>query len=126
MKREIGALLLLAALIGLSVWSIRRTDRLMEEVERHLALSEKALRADDRDGASAELEAAERVWHAAEHFTHVFLRHPELDGISDAFFTLRQGLDAGDGIELKAAYDLLRYHLECVDRMEHVSPGSVF
>ena len=76
--------------------------------------------------ASAELEAAERVWHAAEHFTHVFLRHPELDGISDAFFTLRQGLDAGDGIELAAAYDLLRYHLECVDRMEHVSPGSVF
>ena len=126
MKREIGALLLLAALIGLSLWSIRRTDRLTEEVEQHLALSEKALRADDRDRASAELEAAERVWHASEHFTHVFLRHPELDGISDAFFSLRQGLDAGDGIELKAAYDLLRYHLECVDSMEHISPGSVF
>ena len=126
MKREIGALLLLAALIGLSLWSIRRTDRLTEEVEQHLALSEKALRADDRDRASAELEAAERVWHASEHFTHVFLRHPELDGISDAFFTLRQGLDAGDGIELAAAYDLLRYHLECVDSMEHISPGSVF
>ena len=121
MKRELGALLLLAALIGLSVWSIRRTDRLMQEVEQHLSLSEKALRADDRDTA-----AAERVWHAAERYTGVFLRHAELDTISDAFFALRHGLDAGDGIELGAAYALLRYHLDCVDRMEHISPGSVF
>ena len=104
MKREIGALLLLAALFGVSLWSIRRTDRLTEEVEKHLELSEKALRADDRETAEAELEAALRVWQADKRYAHVFLRHAEIDCISD----------------------LLRYHLECVDSMEHISPGSVF
>ena len=126
MKREIGALLLLAALFGVSLWSIRRTDRLTDEVETHLELSEKALRADDRETAEAELEAALRVWQADKRYAHVFLRHAEIDSISDAFFALQQGLRGGDGAELGAAYDLLRYHLECVDSMEHISPGSVF
>ena len=126
MKREIGALLLLAALFGVSLWSIRRTDRLTDEVEKHLELSEKALRADDRETAEAELEAALRVWQADKRYAHVFLRHTEIDCISDAFFALQQGLRGGDGAELGAAYDLLRYHLECVDSMEHISPGSVF
>ena len=126
MKRELGALLLLAALFAVSLWSIRRTDRLTEEVEKHLELSEKALRADDRETAEAELEAALRVWQADKRYAHVFLRHAEIDSISDAFFALQQGLRGGDGAELGAAYDLLRYHLECVDSMEHISPGSVF
>ncbi len=126
MKRELGALLLLAALFGVSLWSIRRTDRLTDEVETHLELSEKALRADDRETAEAELEAALRVWQADKRYAHVFLRHAEIDSISDAFFALQQGLRGGDGAELGAAYDLLRYHLECVDSMEHISPGSVF
>ena len=126
MKREIAAALLLAAMFGVSLWSIRRTDRLTDEVEQHLALSEKALRADDRAKAETELEAALRVWRAAEGYTHVFLRHAEVDSVSDAFFALQQGLCAGDGLELGAAYDLLRYHLGCIDTMEHISPGSVF
>ena len=73
-----------------------------------------------------ELEAALRVWRAGEGYSHVFLRHAEIDAVSDAFFALRQGLRAGDGIELGAAYDQLRYHLDCIASMEHVSPGSVF
>lgn len=126
MKREIAAVLLLAALFGASFWNNRRLDALTNEVKQHLALSEKALRADDRDRAEAELDAAARIWTAAAHYTHIFLRHPELDNVSDAFFALRQGLLAGDGLELGAAFDLLRYHLECIDSMEHVSLGSVF
>ena len=117
MKREIGALLLLAVLFGVSLWSIRRTDRLTDEVEKHLELSEKALRADDRETAETELAAALRVWQADRRYAHVFLRHAEIDSISDAFFALQQGLRGGDGAELGAAYDLLRYHLECIDSM---------
>ena len=126
MKREIAALLLLAAMCFASFWSVGRTDSLKDEVEQHLALSEKALRADDRERAETELEAALRVWRAGEGYSHVFLRHAEIDAVSDAFFALRQGLRAGDGIELGAAYDQLRYHLDCIASMEHVSPGSVF
>ena len=42
MTRESFAALLLAALVAVSVWSIRRVDRLSEEVDAHLTKSEKA------------------------------------------------------------------------------------
>ena len=126
MRREICAMLLLLALFGAAAFNIRAADRLTDEIETHLSLSEKALLAGDRAYAESELAAALRIWRAAEHYTHIFIRHGEIDSASDAFFQLRQGLLAGDGKELSAAYDLLRYHLESIDRMEHISLGSVF
>ena len=62
MKREIFALLLLAGLAVLSFWNIRRIDALSEELEEHLALSEKAVLAGDPDYAEEQLEAALRIW----------------------------------------------------------------
>lgn len=126
MKREIGAVLLLGIMIALSLWNLRRLDALTTQVEAHLARSEKALLAGDRERAEEELDAAGRVWRAGERFTHVYIRHPENDCVNDAFFSLHQGLAAGDGKELSAAYALLRYHLDAIDYMEHVSLGSVF
>ena len=126
MKRELGALILLLALFGAAAFNIRAAERLTDEIETHLGRSEKALLAGDRAYAETELEAALRIWRSAEHYTHIFIRHGEIDSASDAFFHLQQGLLAGDGKELSAAYDLLRYHLESIDRMEHISPGSVF
>lgn len=126
MKRELGALLLLLALFTAAVINIRAADKLTDKIEAHLDRSEKALLAGDRPYAESELEAALRIWQAAEHYTHIFIRHSEIDSASDAFFQLQHGLRAGDGKELSAAYDLLRYHLESIDRMEHISIGSVF
>ena len=126
MKRELCALLFLLVLFGAAGWNIRRADRLTQELEQHLALSQKALLSGDRAYAETELEAAVRIWENAKHYTHVFLRHSEIDSVSDAFFQLLQGVRAGDGKELSAAYDLMRYHLDAIAYMEHISPGSVF
>ena len=126
MKRELCALLLMLAMFGAAAWNIRRADRLTNEMAEHLELSEKALLSGDRSYAESELDAALRIWQNAEHYTHIFIRHAEIDSVSDAFFQLRQGLLAGDGKELSAAYDLLFYHVQSIDRMEHISPGSVF
>ena len=126
MKRELCALLFLLTLFGVASWNIRRADRLTQELEQHLALSQKALLAGDRSYAESELDATVRIWENAKHYTHVFLRHPEIDSVSDAFFHLLQGVRAGDGKELSAAYDLLRYHLDSIAGMEHISLGSVF
>lgn len=126
MKRELCALLLLLVLIGIAAWNIHKVDELTGELEQHLALSQKALLADDRAYAETELEASLRIWQNAKHYTHIFIRHPEIDSVSDAFFALLQGLKAGDGKELSAAYDLLRYHLDTINYLEHISIGSVF
>lgn len=126
MKKEIGALLLLAALAAGSVWSIRKTDTLTGDVKAHLELSEKALLSGDRDYAAEQLEAALRIWLSARGYTEVFLRHPELDSTSEVFYETMQDLRAGETRGLSAAYERLRYHLDCIATMEHVSLGSLF
>ena len=126
MTRESFAALLLATLIAVSVWSIRRVDRLSDELDAHLAKSEKAALAEDYENAALEADAALRIWLGANTYTHIFIRHPEIDSAADAFFGLLQTLDAQNTRELPPAYDLLRYHLGCIREMEHISFGSVF
>ena len=126
MKKEIGALLLLAALAAGSAWSIRKTDMLTADVKTHLELSEKALLSGDRDYAAEQLEAALRIWLSARGYTEVFLRHTELDSTSEVFYETMQDLRAGETRGLSAAYERLRDHLDCIAAMEHVSLGSLF
>ncbi|MBQ9685295.1 MAG: DUF4363 family protein [Oscillospiraceae bacterium] len=126
MKRETGAAALLILLLAVSLWNIRRVDQTVDEIEEHLKYSEKAALGGDSAFAEAELEAALRLWRAADNYTHVFIRHPEIDTANDAFYTLMQLLRAGEGRSLTAAYDQLRYHLEGIASMEHIRVGSVF
>lgn len=125
MRREICALLLLAALVGASVWNIRKTDRLIGEIEEHVALSEKAAQANDPDYALRQLEAALRIWLDAGNYTRVVLRHPELDGTTDVFYEVLETLRDGENRALPAAYERLRYHLDSIGGMEHVTLGTV-
>ena len=126
MKREICALLLLAVLAALSIWNIRGADRLVGEIQEHLDLSEKAMLSGDSPYAEQQLEAALHIWLAARGYTQIFLRHPELDNTTDVFYATLQSLRGGETRALSAAYDRLRYHLDCIDEMEHPGPGSIF
>ena len=126
MKREICALLLLAALIAVSAWDIRRADALIDEIKEHVALSEKAVRAGDKKYASEQLEAAFRIWLAAETYTQTMLRHTELDGTSDSFYAAMRELDTGEIRAIHAVYDQLRYHLDSIAGMEHPNWGTIF
>jgi len=126
MKREICAVLLLAALASASCWNIHRADTLTAEIKDHLELSEKALLANDPKYAAEQLEAALRIWLAARSYTQVFLRHPELDETSDIFFEALKDLRGGEIRALSAEYERLRYHIDNISDMEHLSLGSVF
>ena len=126
MKREICAVLLLAALAAASYWNIHRADTLTTEIKDHLELSEKALLANDPKYAVEQLEAALRIWLSARSYTQVFLRHPELDETSDIFFETLKDLRGGEIRALAAEYERLRYHIDSISDMEHLSLGSVF
>ena len=125
MKREILAAAFLAALFALSLWNIRHIDALTQSVVQHLELSEKAACSGDSATAEAELDYALSLWSAADRYTQIFIRHPEIDSTYDAFYQLAEGLERTDAQELRAKYSLLRYHLDCIASMEHLSFGSI-
>ena len=125
MKREFWASLLLLLLAAGSLWHLHTADRLTGQDEDSLDRAEQAARQEDYETALAALREGRRQWQASGVYVQIFFRHPDLDSLQGAFAALEQLLRQEDRA-WPAALELLRYHLETLDRMEHVSPGTVF
>ena len=125
MKRELCAAGLLLLLAAGSLWHLHRADSLTRQVSESLDRAEQAARQDDYEAALSALAEARRIWKDAQVYTQIFFRHPDLDALQDALSALEQLLRQEDEA-WPAALELLRYHLETLNRMEHVSPGTVF
>lgn len=125
MKKEVIAGAVLTLLIALSAWNIYSIDALTDNIGDSLRMSQALSDIGDFDSAKIELDKGLRLWLNADGYTHIFLRHPEIDSTTDAFYELQELLLDGGGDGCAAAYDKLRYHLESIRSMEHISIGSV-
>ncbi len=126
MSRELTAGILLALLVLGAALNIRAADRLTEGISRSIDMAEQAAQAGDTQQAARWMDDALGRWLDAEGYTHIFIRHSEIDGTSDAFYDAVEELSDGDDEALSAAFDKLRYHIDSISRMEHVSLGSIF
>ena len=104
MKRELAAGLLLLALIGGAIYNIFYVGELVRDIS-----AEKAL----------------QKWLGAERYTHIFVRHSEIDATADAFYDLMQSLSGGEYDGIEQAYSKLLYHLSSIATMEQISLGSI-
>ena len=125
MKRELCAAGLLLLLAAGSLWHLHTADRLTGQVEDSLDRAEQAARQEDYEAALAALREGRQAWQASSVYAQIFFRHPDLDSLQEAFAALEQLLRQEDRA-WPAALELLRYHLQTLNRMEHVSPGTVF
>ena len=126
MKKAVAALVLLGLLSGISVWNIRTLDTLTAEMESHIEHSRLCRREGNLPGAEQALSRALSLWYDAEGYTHVFLRHPEVNDVTDAFFDVFAALSGEDTAAADSQYDRLEAHLDSIDAMEHVTWKSVF
>ena len=124
MKRELAAGALLLLLMAGAWWNIRAVDRLTGELLAGLDASQAADEQGDHLAAQAALDKALNRWLEADSYTHIFIRHAEIDSTADAFYELQAQLLTGEG-NSSAAFDKLRYHLDSIQRMEHPSLGSI-
>ena len=126
MAREKWALLLLLSLVAGAGWNIHRADRLCREMELQLTEAESSAAAADWDTARDKIEAAVEIWLDAEEYTHIFIRHSEIDAASDIFYDLRGDILAEDGEAAEANGEKLLYHLQSIYAMERLSFKSIF
>ena len=124
MKRELAAGTLLALLIAGAWWNIRAVDRLTGEIMAGLDTAQAAEARGQPEEAREALDKALKRWLEADRYTHIFIRHAEIDATADAFYELQSQLLSGEG-DSSAAYDKLRYHLESIRQMEHPGLGSI-
>lgn len=124
MKKELCAAVLLAALIVGAGLSVRHMDALAADMLTYLDRSEQFADSGDSARAEQELDKALDIWLHSDGYTHIFIRHPEIDSTSDAFYELKQAL-AENSEGLSSCYEKLRYHIISIDTMEQFRLGSI-
>lgn len=125
MKKAVTAGLLLLAMVAASGWNVRFLDDFTDAMVGTLERSRECWAAGDVKKAAALAESVLEDWLDAAPYTHIFIRHAEVDAATDAFYDLLAALEGDDG-PAGRIYDRLEAHLGSIDDMEHVTVRSVF
>ena len=126
MKKTVLALGLLLGIALLSLWNLRHLEKLTDELTTAVSAAEKFCRAGDFDAAERTLNKALDRWLGSDGYTHIFIRHSEIDAASDIFYDLRGDILAGDSERAGADAEKLLYHLQSIRSMERISIKSIF
>ncbi len=126
MKKEFAALALLAALLAASFYNVRYIENMVSEISALAHESYGCLAEGDTVASMQKLEQAIERWEQAEGYTHIFIRHSEIDGTSDAMFDALGCISGDSGQEADGAFRRLFYHLDSLVGMERVTLGSIF
>ncbi len=126
MKKCLAAVLVLAALLAVSLWNIHHIDALTDGLSAQVTEAQTAWRAGSFDAAARTVNSAIDGWKAADGYTHIFIRHSEIDATADAFYELLETVLDGDAPAADAACGRLLYHLESIRSIEHVDIKSIF
>ena len=124
-KREFTAAAVLALFAVLSVWNLKTVDSLTDELIICIVKSQECSEKLDIKGAEKNVDEAIERWLNADGYTHIFIRHSEIDSTSDALYELKEAIQTEEATHLKAAYEKVCYHLESINSMEHPSIGSI-
>lgn len=124
-KREFSAAAALLLLALISIWNLKTVDSLTDDMIICIAKSQECANNLDARGAEKNADKAIELWLNADGYTHIFIRHSEIDSTSDALYELKEAIQTEEPNRLKAAYEKVRYHLESIDSMEHPSLGSI-
>lgn len=124
MKREIIAAILLILLFAGAVINIRVNDNMVQELENEVTAAYDSAENGDYDLAQSQLKAAAEHWLRLDSYTHIFIRHTEIDALTDAFFEFEASLCEKEEA-YRGTYDMLMAHLESIRTMEHLRFGSI-
>jgi len=126
MKKTFIAIGLLALLTTLSAWNLQHLRILTGELSRGVEEARACCQKGDFEAAGAVLDKSLELWLGSDGYTHIFIRHSEIDAASDIFYDLRGDILAEDGEAAEANGEKLLYHLQSIYAMERLSFKSIF
>jgi len=126
MKKAIFSVSLLLIMLIAAFINIRCLNTLTHEMKSVVAESVEAAEASDWENAEAAAKRAENAWNAKDGYTHVVLRHNEIDTVSDALYDFISCINEHDAKTSAAAAEKVIYHLDSIYRMEQIRFGSIF
>lgn len=126
MIREIFAYILLAAILIGSLFNVRYMEKtfgkLEDEAERAFSCAESG----DTETATEIMSKVCEKWLALDSYTHVFLKHTEIDSTTDAFFELLSDISEENTDSAEGSLRKLEAHLDSLTSAERLYFGSIF
>ena len=126
MRKCIAAIIILLLIFAAGLFNIHCIDTLTRELIDLTEAAQRSARADDLPASVAAVEQAAKSWEDAAVYTHIFIRHTEVDATTDAFCELLAELYAGNADGAQGMFRKLRARLTLLADMERISFGSVF
>ena len=125
MKLEIAAIILLCAMLLLSIYNVKYIDDLAGELLALVDEAETLAVRGENELAAKNINQAAGVWAEKDFYTHITMRHSEIDMCTDMFHQLiGQLLEEGAG-QCAGGFSQLRARLENIADIERVSLRSV-
>ena len=125
MKKEGFALLLLFVIVSGSVMNLHYLRSLSGELTQCVAFVSAEAARGNWEEAETQASAALEHWSGSDKYTHIFIRHREIDAITEDFCGLLGAIRSRDPGELYAARLSLMLRLENLYEMERFKTGSI-
>lgn len=125
MKKEIIAILLLALLFIGSLYNIRTIECMTDTLEEKVSASYTAAQNGDFDMARMLINEAATDWLSRDGYTHIFIRHSEINATTEAFFEYISDICAEDIGSAEGSFGNLFAQLDSLKTMEEISLGSI-
>lgn len=126
MKKELLAFVIILALVAGAVVNIFHITSLGQDLTTQIASAQTCCRREDFDNAETALRKGLDLWLSADGYTHIFIRHAEIDSTSDAFYEALSAIAEEDADSAVTACEKLQYHIDSIVSMECVTLKSVF
>lgn len=125
MKKELIAVFLLALLFAGAVYNIHYMDALSDTLIERVDTARTDVASGDYQSAKKELRGAIDLWMSSDGYTHIFIRHPEIDSTTDAFYELLSDVESRDAEAAVGSFEKVKAHLTSIAGMEHITIGSI-
>lgn len=125
MKKEGLAITIILFVILGSVLNLRYLKSLIHELDAQT--NEAVSEAEAENWTISEALASDVMmqWMKMDKYTHVFIRHGEIDAVTDAFCSLLGAIKSRETSDIFMAQLTLHSRLNELVEMERVTPGSI-
>lgn len=126
MKKEFSAAALLIIMLCISIINVRYLDGKIADMLEILDTSREYYDAGYYDLAEEHLDEVIKIWMNSDGYTHIAIRHSEIDSATDALYDLKSSVSSNEGGAAAGAFEKVRAHLTSIAKMEHITLGSIF
>ena len=126
MKKTIaGAVLLTLLFIG-ALFNAGYQKSVLSGLIEIVDTADAQMASGDLSAAFGTLSGALDAWDGWEEYTHIFIRHTDVESVSAAFYELLSDLCEDNPGSARGSFLSLRHSLESIIKMEQPRPGSIF